>query len=171
MLNMGQLITFEAAGPFVVRSQDARHPFYISAHMTGQIYQDNDLGTGDPEFVNVIPPAQYLPSYVFMTDPTMGNTSLTVVRKKAADGTFKDVTLDCATVGNWHAVGNYEVTTVDLVTGGSSVGGCSNGRHEMKSPVPFGLTVWGWDVTVSYAYPAGASVLPINEVVVPAGPK
>ena len=51
----------------------------------------------------------------------------------------------------------------------------------MKSTVPFGLTVWGWgsEATgdgltsgtnsqyVSYAYPAGASVQPINTIVVP----
>lgn len=171
-LSSGQLVTFNAPGPFVVRSQDPAHPFYLSGHMTGQISQNQDFGTGDPDFVNVIPPAQYLASYVFMTDPTIGNTSLTVVRKKSKDGSFKDVQLDCGSVGNWRAAGNgYEVTTVDLVVGGNSVGGCNNGRHEMKSEVPFGLTVWGWDTTVSYAYPAGASVLPINQVVVPATPR
>jgi len=49
----------------------------------------------------------------------------------------------------------------------------------MHSTVPFGLTVWGWGSSatfpfsstyVSYAYPAGASVKPINLVVVPAQP-
>ena len=55
------------------------------------------------------------------------------------------------------------------------VGNCDNGRHEMKSNGPVGLTVWGWgsDATlgfqttyVSYAYPAGASVKPVNTVVI-----
>lgn len=50
----------------------------------------------------------------------------------------------------------------------------------MKSDGTFGLTVWGWgsaasggfsSQAVSYAYPAGASVKPINTVVVPATPK
>jgi len=53
----------------------------------------------------------------------------------------------------------------------------------MQSASPFGLTVWGWGsaetgVTgdpgysqyVSYAYPAGASVQAINNVVVPPPP-
>ena len=56
------------------------------------------------------------------------------------------------------------------------VGGCTNGRQEMSSPLPFGVTVWGWGNTqqtklVSYAYPAGAGFQPINKVVVPAIPQ
>ena len=55
-----------------------------------------------------------------------------------------------------------------------------NGRREITSSLPFGLTVWGWGSAetggqlsgfysqyVSYAYPGGASVAPINEVVIP----
>src|SRR5262249_28056924 len=34
-LALGQVAEFRAAGPFVVRSQDRAHPFYMSAHMTG----------------------------------------------------------------------------------------------------------------------------------------
>jgi hypothetical protein len=65
---------------------------------------------------------------------------------------------------------------VDLVTGNfQDVNGCSNGRHEMTSAAAFGVTVWGWGSKavpgvgtklVSYAYPAGASVKPINDVVI-----
>ena len=55
----------------------------------------------------------------------------------------------------------------------ASVGGCSNGRQEISSALPFGVTVWGWGTVaqqtqnVSYAYPAGAGFQPINAVVVP----
>ncbi len=53
------------------------------------------------------------------------------------------------------------------------VNGCTNGRQEIKSTLPFGVTVWGWGTQaqqtqlVSYAYPAGAGFQPINTVVVP----
>jgi hypothetical protein len=75
---------------------------------------------------------------------------------------------------------------VDLVTGNfQAQGNCNNGRHQISSKNTFGLTVWGWGsaatgdgVTsgiqtqyVSYAYPAGASVQPINTVVVPPTPQ
>src|SRR5690606_4725057 len=92
------------------------------------------------------------------------------------DGTFADVTLGCAgTLGGWQPVGDYEYTRVDLVTGNfMDVGGCSNGRHEISSVNPFGVTVWGWGSPatedspfsqyVSYAYPAGAAIKAINDV-------
>ena len=56
--------------------------------------------------------------------------------------------------------------------------GCSNGRHELKSLAPFGLNVWGWGTpntsvftcNVSYSYPGGMNVQPINSVVVPPTP-
>lgn len=92
----------------------------------------------------------------------------------------KDVNLDCAgTLTGWAPLGPYEYTRVDMVTGNfQSVNGCSNGRHEISSEAPFGVTVWGWGsfaaastTYVSYAYPAGASIQQINEVVVPPIPK
>ena len=42
-----------------------------------------------------------------------------------------------------------------------------DGAHTAHSAAPFGLTVWGWDAAVSYAYPAGLSTKAINPVVVP----
>jgi hypothetical protein len=180
----GQSVMFDAPGPFVVRSQDDQHPFFFASYMTGCDVpgQAPPLGcAGDPEFVNVIPPDQYLASYVFFTDPTYPETNLVFVRKKAPDGSFKDVTLDClGALSGWTPIAaDYELARVDLVKGNfERQGSCDNGRHEAKSAAPFGLTVWGWgsDITastfstraVSYAYPAGASVQPINDVVVPA---
>jgi hypothetical protein len=170
-INKGQLVTFTGAGPFVVTSQDSDHPFYFGAHMTGQMSQGQQFGTGDPEWVNIVPPAQYMDKYIFFTDPTMGNTNLVVVRRKAQDGTFKDVSLDCLSgpLGGWQPIGtsNYEYTRVDVTTGNgvaAPVNGCNNGLHEMHSDEPFGLTVWGWDTFVSYAYPAGAKIEFINNV-------
>lgn len=194
-LTVGQMVEFTTNGPFVVRSQDAMHPFYLAGYMTGGEAVDptGAEGRGDPEFVNVLPPQQYLSDYVFFTDPTYPETDLVLVRAQASDGTFKDVTLDClgtTPISGWMPVGTsgkYEYTRVDLVTGNfMPVSTCNNGRHEMTSKGPFGVTVWGWgsaatggslDPTqpmsgfysqwVSYAYPAGASVQPINTVVVP----
>ena len=59
----------------------------------------------------------------------------------------------------------------DLVVRGALQGNCDNGVHSAKSDAAFGLTVWGWDWYVSYAYPAGGGVKPINDVVVPPIPK
>lgn len=175
VLNNGQVAVFNSDAPFVVRSQDVDHPFYLSSHMTGgQAVFDNFNGDGDPEYVNVIPPAQWLPKYLFLTDPTYGNTELVFTRQKGKDG-FADVTLKClGTVSGWQpadASGNFEYARVKLVAAGAPQGGCNNGANTAESSIPFGLTVWGWDPYVSYGYPAGMSVEPINEVVIPPTPK
>jgi hypothetical protein len=191
-LSLGQVVQFNTNGPFIVRSQDASHPFYVSAHMTGGgVYDPQNTnqgaspdGRGDAEFVNVIPSGEYQSSYVFFTDPTYPETDLVIVRAKQ-NGSFADVKLDCAgALTGWQPVGttgDYEYTRFDLVTGNFQANGnCNNGRHAIDSSAPFGVTVWGWGSAatgqmgqgfysqyVSYAYPAGAAVAPINQVVIP----
>lgn len=183
-IGLGQVVEFRHTGPFSVKSQDKDHPFYVSAHMTGcaEVSPDPSIFgdcRGDAEYVNVIPPAQYLDKYTFFTDPTYPETNLVLVRKRV-NGAFADVTLDCAGVlSGWQpidAAGEYQFTRFDLVRGDfQKQGNCDNGRHDISSPQPFGLTVWGWGSSatdpfysqaVSYAYPAGASVEHINTVVV-----
>jgi hypothetical protein len=100
-------------------------------------------------------------------------TNLVVVRRRGADGAFHDVTLDCAgPIAAWQPVGAYEYARVDVVLPDfQPVGACANGRHEMTSAAPFGLTVWGWGPAASYAYPGGSSVREINTTFVPAEPR
>jgi hypothetical protein len=195
-LSLGQIVKFDGAGPYVVRSQDGQHPFYVSAHMTGgglydpQTADPNAMadGRGDAEFVNVVPPGEYMSQYVFFADPTYPETDLVVVRVKGSKG-FADVNLDCAgALTGWMPAGTsgrYEYTHIDLVRHNfAPQGKCDNGRHQIQSKYPFGVTVWGWGSAetgpgttplggsgfysqyVSYAYPAGAGLQPINTVVV-----
>jgi hypothetical protein len=203
VVNGRQFVEFNDPGPFVVRSQDAAHPFYMASYMTGGQPFD---GEGDPEFVNVISPKQYLSRYTFFSDPTYPETNLVVVRVlDPQTGVFPEVTLDCAgTLGGWAPVGTsglYQFTRIDL-SSGDFVGqnGCDNGVHTMTATLPdvgdagpaptplFGVTIWGWGnpITwppdnlgsdeanpkftrwVSYAYPAGANISKLNNVVLPA---
>lgn len=177
VLMFGQVAEFNSPGQFVVTSQDADHPFYMAAYMTGGLPFN---GTGDPEWVNVVPSAQFLDKYVLFTDPTYPETSFVVIRRKV-EGAFGEVNLGCAGVlGGWQPLdADHEFMRIDLVTGNfQNVGGCSNGRHELTSTHPFGVTVWGWGSLatggimgqlqysqyVSYAYPAGAGLRAINDV-------
>jgi hypothetical protein len=167
-LAAGQMVEYSAAGPFTVSSQDSQHPFYMSAYMTG----GSDHGDlGDPDYENVVPPEAWLSSYLFLTDPSYKYTTLVFVRGKAQDGTFKDVSLDCAgTLTDWSPIGAggaYEYARADLVFKGAPQGKCGNGVHTAKSDAPFALTVWGFDDgDVSYAFPAGMGTQPINSVTV-----
>ncbi len=171
-LSAGQVVTFFTSQAFTVKSQGDDHPFYLAAHMTGG--GTNSEGLGDPDYVNVISPKQYLKSYLFVTDPTYANTSLVFTRKRDTQGQFHDVKLDCVGVVNgWTAVDaadSAEVARVKMVDHGHGLGSCNNGVHTADSDGVFGLTVWGYDYYASYAYPAGMSVEPINNVVVPPVP-
>ncbi len=104
-VGVGGVIEFTAPGPFVVSSQDANHPFYLGAYMTGggdpPPSPSGFAGEGDPDWVNVITPAQFLTNYVFFTDQTYPETNLVLVRNPSkVDGSFADVTLNCAGSGN-----------------------------------------------------------------------
>lgn len=197
-LSLGTVLEIESDVPFVVKSQDLDHPFMVFSYMSGSSTIANaggPQGYGDPDFVSIVPGPQYMKRYVFFTDPTYPETNLVVVRRKGKSG-FADVTLDCAgkltgfqPIGS---TGEYEYTRVDLSRHKfEPQGQCNNGRREMSSAESFGLWVWGWgspetragkdnpcdlsqpDNTcdVSYAYPAGEKVTPINTVYVPSTPK
>jgi hypothetical protein len=177
-LDRGEIAEFTTGTPFHVVSQDEDHPYMLFMYMPGS--QWNQLpdkgGYGDPDFVMATPTGQYMRRYVFFADPTYPETSLVVVRAKSG-GAFADVNLDCSgALTGWQALGEYEWTRVDLSTGEfQGVGGCSTGRREMVSTAPFGLWVWGWGTptttaftkNVSYGYPAGLDLKPINTVYIP----
>ncbi len=189
-LSAGQVAQFESTSHFVVRSQDADHPFHFTQYMPGTLHaggtrldcQGSNLGPiatpipgcGDEEWLNLLPPRQFLQKYVFFTDPTYSTTNLVITRAAGPDG-FADVTVKClGTVTGWQSVGTegkYEVAYVDLMRAGTGVGGCATSQHVADSARPFGVTVWGTDWFASYGYPAGGNVGTINQVHVPAIPK
>jgi len=187
-IGAGETADFATTEPFIVRSQDTAHPFMLFVYMSGSQWgaeHDGPLldtkGYGDADFVLGVPPQQYNDNYVFFADPTYPETNLVIVRARDDHGSFADVTLDCAgALQGWHAVGDYEWTRADLTEFEfESVGKCSTGRHEIHSTGPFGLWVWGWGTpvttqytaNVSYGYPGGMNVTPINSVVVVPTPK
>ena len=182
-LAAGQKAEFITDQPFQVQSQDKSHPFMLFTLMSGSQWDQlsNDGGYGDADFVISVPPQQYLSSYVFFADPTYPETNLVVIRTPNAGMSFDDVTLDCAgPLTGWQPVGDYEWTRVDLIRHDFvNQGNCSTGRHQISSKSPFGLWVWGWGtpetspttVNVSYGYPGGMNVQPINPVVIQPTPE
>lgn len=174
-VNQGAMVEIRSMAPFTVRSQGADHPFAMFTYMSGAGDQ-GEGGQGDADFVRLVPPEQFLFHYVFFTDPTYPFTTLTVVRK-ANNGAFDDVTLDCmgGPIGGWQPVGTdgqFEITFVKTVDHFNGMNGCNNGVRTMDSKGQFGVWVWGWGSEdtqtgwVSYGYPAGEGVLPINDVVI-----
>jgi hypothetical protein len=183
-LDRGQVADFTVTGPFLVKSQDAQHPFALAQLMpTANLQGGSRPGAtaptyppmlGDEEIVVVQPPGQFLSKYVFFTDPTYPTTNLVLTRVAGPQG-FADVTIGClGKVGGWLPVGTsgkYEVTDVDLLRAGVPSGTCTNGRQTAESTAPFGVVVWGEDSYSSYAYPAGGTAVQLTSVTVPATPK
>ncbi len=192
-LSAGQVVEFETTLAFRVTSQDAQHPFYVGQIMPSCNFVGSsrsgctpfdgtsdggpDGGTcflGNEEFVNILPPEQFLQKYVFFSDVTYATTNLVFTRVKGTSG-FADVTLDCAgALTGWQPVGTegiYEITNIDLIRATIPNGSCNNGPHTATSAGQFGIMVWGLDSLSSYAYPAGGNAAAINTVVVPAVPK
>lgn len=174
-VNLGQILEIRTASPFTVRSEGSAQPFLMFTYMSGAGEQ-GEGGWGDADFVRMVPPKQYMTHYVFFADPTYPFTTLTVVRTKK-DGAFADVKLACQSgpITGWMSVGtsgDYEIAQVKLVDHFNGLNGCNNGVNTMDSSAPFGVWVWGWGSEdtntgwVSYGYPAGEGVLPINDVVI-----
>lgn len=188
-LERGQVAEFETTSLFTVRSQDDDHPFAMTQYLGGAPISQSRPGCGpvppfpglgecslgDEDWVNLVPPKQFLQRYVFFTDPTYATTNLVVTRVKGTNG-FSDVSIAClgGPVTGWQPVGNegkYEVAHVDLVRGQTPIGQCGTSRHEASSEGAFGIVVWGTDWFASYGYPAGGNIGSINEVSVPPVPK
>ncbi len=69
VVNLGEYYEIRTPTPFVVSSQGDTHPFSMFTYMTGS-GELGEGGNGDPDFVRLVPPLQYLKRYVFFTDPT-----------------------------------------------------------------------------------------------------
>src|SRR5262249_22304256 len=132
VIGKGEVVVFWSVDPFVIKSQDDAHPFFLAGYMTGRFYPPEPYLASGPEFLNALPAVQYQDSYIFFTDPTYPETNLIFVRPVSQDGGIQDVTLDClGVVPGWAPVGSrYEYARVDLQTGDfEKVGPCDNGRH------------------------------------------
>ncbi|MCP4445035.1 MAG: hypothetical protein GY811_06775 [Myxococcales bacterium] len=169
-LNRGEVVDVESTLAFAVSTQDIDHPIHLAQTMSGAFVAGSGQDHGDEEFVNTLPPAQFLRQYVFFTDPSYVDTTLSLTRVANSQGEFADVTIGCSgVVTGWVAVGTegkFEVATVDLVLGGVGQQSCVNGSQTARSDLPFGITVWGLAQFASYAYPAGGNATTINEVVI-----
>ena len=178
-INTGQSFEVRSSGPFVVKSQDDQHPFYVATVHDGRARRSR-TAAATPSSSTSCRRSSTSSKYVFFTDPTYPETNLVFMRKKGADNAFQDVTLDCAgTLTRLDSRGIERASTKharDLVRHNfAGQNGCDNGRTSRTATARSRVTVWGWGTSettiysqyTSYAYPAGASVQSINTVIVP----
>jgi IgGFc binding protein len=171
-LSAGESVLFSSREPFVVKSQDADHPFAAFAYMTGYQYVSAVGNDGDPEFLPVVPAEQSLSRYVFFVDPKAPNSQLVVVRSRDEGKDFEPVVLECVgTLEGWSPIGTsgkHEFTRVRLTRQGKpqefGANTCGGGRYTIESKGPIAVNVWGTGPFASYAYPGGAALRTLNSV-------
>ncbi|NVB37201.1 IgGFc-binding protein [Pseudenhygromyxa sp. WMMC2535] len=95
-------------------------------------------GIGDAAMYQMIPTAQFLERYLFVTAEGYDLDYVQVIR--TADSA--EVMLDGSAVTGYEAVGNYEVATVQIVSG----------AHDIQSEDPFGILQVGYVIA---NYPNG----------------
>ena len=143
-LHEGTSATFTSAEAFVVQ---ASGPILVGHFMTGSAHPGfvkacGHTGIGDPAFTLAPPAQQFLAEYTVLTPPGYAESYVNVVARPDAavtvDGTVVSGLTPVAD-GAW-AVARHPV---------------GPGVHTVTGDSKLGLTAYGYDCDVSYAYPGG----------------
>ena len=122
-------------------------PVLVTQYSNGSQY---DNVTSDPFQVVVPPFEQFLSGYT-ITTPASGFSS-NFVSVVVPDSAVGAVTLDGVAIptGDYTAIGSTGFSGVAVPV--------TLGSHQLDSPAPFGLTVYGFDSFDSYGYPGGLAL-------------
>ena len=154
VLNKGQWVEFYSGTSVEV---NATGPVLLGHYLQSSNYSgfqtyggcSGDTGIGDPALTLSVPAEQYQTEYIVLTPDAYVQDYVNIIAK---NGTGEQITLDGAPL-------SVALTPV----GGSGFGVAqipvTDGIHTiLSSGEPFGVTVYGYDCDVSYAYPGGLSL-------------
>lgn len=143
-LNSGEHYESILTAPSRITSDN---PVLVTQYSNGSQY---DNVTSDPFQVVVPPFEQFLSGYTIST-PAAGFSS-NYVSVVVPDSAVGAVTLDGVAIsaGDYTAIGSTGFSGVAVPV--------TLGSHQLDSPVPFGLTVYGFDDYDSYGYPGGLAL-------------
>lgn len=160
-LSKGEWTEFQAAASFEVT---ATGPILLAHYMQGSNYTNytpfctSDTGTttgiGDPSFTLAVPMVQYLSDYIILTPPGYLENYLSIIFEA---GTETSVTIDGKPLPQYLSP-DFPATPAG--TGGWAVAHVlvQEGVHTVSSPKLIGVSAYGYDCDVSYAYPGGLSL-------------
>ncbi len=140
MLNRGEFYEFSSTGDFKI---EANHPILVAQYMTGSS-TTNAADSGDPAMLLTVPARQYRRDYVFLVPDTYDDDWVTIVYPDGAAPMLDGEPIDVAQ-GTAIGASGFKVLRLSV----------TDGRHEITSDLPVGLSVYGYDFNISYAYPAG----------------
>ncbi len=155
----GSPFHFDARGDYVEFSVPNGTDFILEgsgAFMPVQYTANNGLsgGLGDPAMYQMIPTAQFLSRYLFVTPADYDQDYVQVIRAIGNAAVY----LDGVEVGGYTDTGDHQVATVAIVAG----------SHDIRSEEPFGILQVGYKgkhldldpaiFPAAYGYPGGMKV-------------
>jgi len=153
VLNAGEWFEFQANDHVDDFELVAKKPVMVGQFLTSQQAQQIPDGMGDPSFILVVPEEQFRTDYVFLAPDKYAKDYVTIVAPKDAVVLFDDVEVDG---GLWSVLGSGTARAARFQI--------ADGVHTVRADEPIGVTVYGVDSYVSYGYPAGLDLRPINPI-------
>ena len=165
-LNQSQYIEFESADNFVIT---ATGPISVGHYLKGSNYAGHipneacallsdpndpnstilETAIGDPAFTLSVPTNQYRDNYIVLTPDNYVEHYINLIYSAGTvidlDGT--PVELPPQKVGNT----DWNTETITMIPG----------VHHVSANQPIGITAYGYDCDVSYAYPGGLNLNPL----------
>ena len=159
-LQRGGWIQFAAPGTFQVESDG---PVMVGHYLTGSTYPGaqtacvdaatgSESAIGDPAFTLAVPVKRFLKSYNVLTPEGYAENYLNIVVPTGASVTIDGAPLQAPIIpipGTGYGIARPSVSPGAI--------------HFVSGTAPIGLTAYGYDCDVSYAYPGGMKLQAISE--------
>lgn len=154
VLNAGEWVDFQARETTDDFEIVAKKSVMVGQFLTSQQAQQIEDGMGDPSFLLVVPEEQFRTEYVFLAPDKYARDYVTIIAPEDATVTLDDVEVAPTFWG--HAIGSSSSRPARFQI--------ADGVHTVRSDRPVGVYVYGVDNYVSYGYPAGLDLEPINPI-------
>ncbi len=158
-LKKGAFVEFQSKDSFMVR---ATAPILVGHFMSSSNYPGfqpdplcasapNETGIGDPSFAIGVATVQYRKDYIFLTPLDYRQNYVNIMYPTGVEVALDGVplALELKPLGNT----GWNVQTIPVVPG----------VHQLSSTAQFGVTAYGYDCDVSYAYPGGMNLITQKE--------
>jgi len=159
-LQRGQWIQFASPDSFMI---EADGPIMVGHYLTGSWYPGAELvcsdsttgkesAIGDPAFTLAAPVQRYLSDYTVLTPEGYLENYVNIVVPEGESVTIDGVALNTSLIQPIAGPG-YGIVQMAV----------NPGVHTVSGSSPLGLTAYGYDCDVSYAYPGGMKLQAVGD--------
>jgi len=146
-IDAAEVVTFTTDRPFTVRSAEREHTFALAQFLLSYEAIGPDRA-GDPSMLLVPPSAQFQARHLFVIPRGYAIHVVTVLRSGTAEVRLDGEALDADAWNPLGVLGGKLYTYAHVPV--------EEGAHVVESREAIGLSVFGYDEAVSFAFPGGA---------------